>query len=48
MTSPAAPIVDGSSLLLPIVGHPIAQVKSPEVWSAMFRLHGVNAVCVPG
>ncbi len=47
MTSPAAPIVDGSSLLLPIVGHPIAQVKSPEVWSAMFRLHGINAVCVP-
>jgi shikimate dehydrogenase len=47
MTSPSAPIVDGSSLLLPIVGHPIAQVKSPEVWSAMFRLHGINAVCVP-
>jgi shikimate dehydrogenase len=43
----AAPIVDGSSLLLPIVGHPIAQVKSPEVWSAMFRFHGINAVCVP-
>jgi shikimate dehydrogenase len=46
-TSPTAPIVDGSSQLLPIVGHPIAQVKSPEVWSAMFRLHGINTVCVP-
>ena len=47
MTSSTAPIVDGSSRLLPIVGDPIAQVKSPEVWSAMFRLHGINAVCVP-
>lgn len=47
MTGPTAPIVDGSSLLLPIVGHPIAQAKSPEVWSAMFRLHAINAVCVP-
>lgn len=40
-------VATGSSLLLPIIGHPIAQVRSPEVWSAMFRLHGIDAVCVP-
>ena len=37
----------GSTQLLGIIGDPIAQVRSPEVWSALFRLNGVDAVCVP-
>jgi len=40
-------IVDGATQLLPIVGDPIRQVRSPEVLSALFRLNGFNAVCVP-
>jgi shikimate dehydrogenase len=42
-----ARIVDGSTQLFGIVGDPIRQVRSPEVWSALFRLNGVNAVCIP-
>ena len=37
----------GSTQLLGIIGDPIAQVRSPEVWSALFRLNGVDAVCAP-
>jgi shikimate dehydrogenase len=37
----------GSTRVLGIIGDPIAQVRSPEVWSALFRLNGVDAVCVP-
>ncbi|HMK67045.1 MAG TPA: shikimate dehydrogenase [Stellaceae bacterium] len=40
-------IVDGATRLLPILGDPIRQVRSPEVLSALFRANGVNAVCVP-
>jgi len=40
-------IVDGATQLLPIVGDPIRQVRSPEVLSALFRANGFNAVCVP-
>ncbi len=40
-------IVDGATRLLGIVGDPIAQVRAPEVWSAVFRANGVNAVCIP-
>jgi shikimate dehydrogenase len=40
-------IVDGATQLLGIVGDPIRQVRAPEVWSALFRANGVNAVCVP-
>lgn len=47
MPEPALAVATGSSRLLPIIGHPIAQVRSPEVWSAMFRLHRIDAVCVP-
>ena len=37
----------GSTRVLGIIGDPIAQARSPEVWSALFRLNGVDAVCVP-
>ncbi len=40
-------IIDGATQLLGIVGHPIAQVRAPEVWSALFRHNGVNAMCIP-
>jgi shikimate dehydrogenase len=38
---------DGSTRLLGIVGDPIAQVRSPPLWSALFRHNKINAVCVP-
>jgi len=47
MSSEATKLVDGSTRILGIVGHPIAQVRAPEVWSAMFRLHRLNYLCIP-
>lgn len=40
-------LVDGTTRLLGIVGDPIAQVRAPAVWSALFRANGVNAICIP-
>ena len=40
-------IVDGSTQMLGIVGDPIRQVRAPEIWSALFRTNGLNAICVP-
>jgi shikimate dehydrogenase len=40
-------LVDGATRVLGIVGDPIAQVRAPEVWSALFRANGVNALCIP-
>ncbi|HET7515201.1 MAG TPA: hypothetical protein VFJ60_10400 [Gaiella sp.] len=37
----------GSTRVLGIIGDPIAQARSPEVWSALFRLNGVDGVCIP-
>ncbi len=39
--------MNGSTRLLGVVGDPIAQVREPRVWTALFQLNGVNAVCVP-
>jgi shikimate 5-dehydrogenase len=39
--------VDGSTRLLGVVGHPIAQVRAPRVWTALFQHNGINAVCIP-
>jgi shikimate dehydrogenase len=47
VTSAAPSIVDGSTRLYGIVGDPIQQVKSPEVFTARFRAAGVNAILVP-
>ena len=41
------PIVNGATRLYGIIGDPIAQVRSPEVFSARFREAGVNALLVP-
>ncbi len=40
-------IVDGSTQVLGIVGHPIRQVRAPEVWNALFKANGFNGVCIP-
>jgi shikimate dehydrogenase len=40
-------IVDGATRLMAIAGDPVAQVRSPIVWSALFRNNGINATCVP-
>jgi shikimate dehydrogenase len=40
-------IVDGATRILGIVGDPVAQVRSPGLWSALFRYNKINAVCVP-
>jgi len=39
--------VDGGTRLYGIVGHPIAQVRSPEVFSELFAAGGINAVMLP-
>ena len=39
--------IDGATRLYGIVGHPIAQVKSPEVFSELFAAGGLNAVMLP-
>jgi shikimate dehydrogenase len=41
------PRVDGSTRVLGVIGDPIAQVRAPGVWTALFSSNGVNAVCVP-
>jgi len=39
--------IDGATRLYGIVGHPIAQVKSPEVFSERFAAAAINAVMLP-
>lgn len=39
--------VDGRTRLLGIVGHPIEQVRSPEMFSAEFLRRGANALMLP-
>jgi shikimate dehydrogenase len=41
------PVVDGATRVVGIVGHPIAQVRAPEVWTGLFHLHGLNMLCLP-
>jgi shikimate dehydrogenase len=42
-----SPLVNGKTKLFGVVGDPIGQVRSPEVFSAMFRAHGINAMSIP-
>jgi len=39
--------IDGSTRLFGIVGHPIAQVKTPQLMNAIFDATGINAICLP-
>jgi shikimate dehydrogenase len=41
------PVIDGNTKVLGIVGHPIGQVRAPEVWTGLFQAHGINMVCMP-
>lgn len=41
------PMINGSTRLYGIVGHPIAQVRSPEVMTAWLQKAGHNAILVP-
>ena len=43
----AAISIRGATRLYPIIGDPIAQVRSPEVFSARFAASGIPAVCIP-
>ena len=43
----AAISIKGATRLYPIIGDPIAQVRSPEVFSARFAEAGTPAVCIP-
>lgn len=39
--------ITGATRLIAIIGDPIRQVRSPEVWNALLRSNGVDAVFVP-
>ncbi|CAE6968317.1 shikimate dehydrogenase family protein [Paraburkholderia domus] len=39
--------IDGETKIVAIVGDPIAQAKSPELFNALFERHAVNAVLIP-
>jgi shikimate dehydrogenase len=43
----AQALIDGSTKLYGIIGHPIEQVKSPLVFNPRFKAAGLNAVLVP-
>lgn len=45
--APDLPIVDGATRLYGIIGHPIDQVKSPELITPKFRAAGRNALMLP-
>jgi shikimate dehydrogenase len=42
-----APYVDGATLFFPVLGDPIAQVKSPAGITSQFHAKGHNALCIP-
>ena len=41
------PLLSGDTTIIPIVGHPVAQVKSPGGLSRIFAEKGMNALVVP-
>jgi shikimate dehydrogenase len=41
------PIVDGATRLFGIIGHPIAQVRSPRVLTEKLRARGLNDILIP-
>ncbi|HKU96283.1 MAG TPA: ThiF family adenylyltransferase [Vineibacter sp.] len=40
-------VPNGATRLLAIVGDPIAQVRAPAFWSAVFRARGMDRLCIP-
>jgi shikimate dehydrogenase len=43
----ALPIIDGATRLFGIIGHPIAQVRSPRVLTEKLRARGLNDILIP-
>src|SRR3954465_1149137 len=39
-----SPSVSGKTLLFPVVGHPVAQVRAPAVFNALFAQAGIDAL----
>ncbi|SMG22505.1 shikimate dehydrogenase family protein [Paraburkholderia susongensis] len=39
--------IDGETRIVAILGDPIAQAKSPQIFNALFERHGMNAALVP-
>ncbi|WP_144112290.1 shikimate dehydrogenase family protein [Paraburkholderia sp. BCC1886] len=39
--------IDGETRIVAILGDPIAQAKSPELFNALFECHATNAVLIP-
>lgn len=39
--------ITGTTRVFFILGDPVAQVRAPEVYNALFRAHGIDAVLVP-
>lgn len=37
----------GSTLVVPIIGDPVAQVATPDLWNREFLANGIDAICVP-
>ncbi len=44
---PRNPEVSGKTLIVPLIGHPVAQVKTPGAMNRWLAEHGVDAVVVP-
>lgn len=44
---PSSTLINGSTRLFGIIGHPIAQAKSPEAITPAFQALGMNAILVP-
>jgi shikimate dehydrogenase len=38
--------VSGQTLLFPVIGHPVRQVRAPTVFNALFAQAGIDALCV--
>lgn len=47
MTIGQVPFITGTTVCFPLIGHPVAQVKSPPVINAFFTAQGIDAVMVP-
>jgi shikimate dehydrogenase len=47
MNAPLQATIGGSTRLFAIIGHPIAQVKSPQTFNPRFAAAGLDAVLVP-
>ncbi len=37
----------GNTLVVPIIGDPVAQVATPDLWNQEFQANGIDAICVP-